>query len=125
MLIVALQDSVDNLFSIWDTVTDQFLGVNLPEDKAIKIIMNKKQCSYGEAKSRTKHPQPFSDIAKAVDVYDEDEAIHFLQAEISQSKDRKNKGQFFDGVDVGISKANQLLDKHIQFCERVIDILKK
>jgi hypothetical protein len=29
MLIVALQDDVDNLYVIWNTVTDRFLGVNL------------------------------------------------------------------------------------------------
>lgn len=104
MLIVALQDDVDNLFAIWDTVIDRFLGVNLPEDDAIEIIMSKKPCSYEEAKSRTEHPQPFQDLAKAVGVYDEDEAIHFLQVEINQSKDRKNKGPFFDGVNVGIAK---------------------
>lgn len=125
MLIVALQDSVDNLYAIWDTVTDRFLGVNLPEDEAIKIIMYKKQCSYEDAKSRTERPQPFQDLAKAIDVYDEDEAIHFLEVEIRQSKDRKNKGPFFDGVDVGIAKANQLLDRHIRFCKQIIDILKK
>lgn len=29
MLIVALQDDIDNLYAIWDTVVDRFLGVNL------------------------------------------------------------------------------------------------
>lgn len=29
MLIVALQDDVDNLYAIWNTVSDRFLGVNL------------------------------------------------------------------------------------------------
>jgi hypothetical protein len=29
MLIVSLQDDIDNLFAIWDTVIDRFLGVNL------------------------------------------------------------------------------------------------
>lgn len=64
-------------------------------------------------------------VEKLIDVYDEDEAIHFLEVEISQSKERKNKGPFYDGVDVGIAKANQLLDRHIRFCKQIIDILKK
>lgn len=42
MLIVALQDSIDNLFAIYDTVTDRFIGVNLNEDCAIAIIRRKK-----------------------------------------------------------------------------------
>ena len=125
MLIVALQDDVDSLFAIYDTVTDRFIGVNLNEDCAIALIRNNKNCSREYEESRVKHPQPFSDIAKAIDVYDEDEAIHFLEVEIRQSKDRKNKGPFFDGVDVGIAKANQLLDRHIRFCKQIIDILKK
>lgn len=64
---MALQDDVDNLFVIWDTVTDRFLGVNLNEDCAIEIIRNKKNCSYEDAECRVKHPQPFSDIAKAIE----------------------------------------------------------
>ena len=35
MLIVALQDDVDNLYAIWDTVTDRFLGVNLGKYEAV------------------------------------------------------------------------------------------
>ena len=67
MLIVALQDSIDNLFAIYDTVTDRFIGVNLSEDCAIAIIRSKKNCSREDAESRVKHPQKFSDIAKAID----------------------------------------------------------
>mgnify|MGYP001486726636 FL=1 len=33
MLIVSLQDDIDNLFAIWDTVIDRFLGVNLKKMK--------------------------------------------------------------------------------------------
>lgn len=66
MLIVALQDDVDNLYAIWDTVTDRFLGVNLNEDCTIALIRSEKNCSREDAESRVKHPQPFSDIAKAI-----------------------------------------------------------
>lgn len=125
MLIVAVQDEVDRLFAIYDTVTDRFLGVNLGKYEAVGMVMDYKKCNFSDALERIDNPQPFSDIAKAIDVYDEDEAIHFLEVEISQSKDRKNKGPFFDGVDVGIAKANQLLDRHIRFCKQIIDILKK
>ena len=125
MLIVAVQDEVDLLFAIYNTVTDRFLGVNLGKYEAVGMVMDYKKCNFSDALERIDNPQPFSDIAKAIDVYDEDEAIHFLEVEISQSKDRKNKGPFFDGVDVGIAKANQLLDRHIRFCKQIIDILKK
>lgn len=67
MLIVALQDNADNLFAIWDTVTDRFLGVNLQSGDAVKIIMDRKNCSYENAKSRVEHPQPFRDIAKHIE----------------------------------------------------------
>lgn len=67
MLIVALQDDVDNLFAAYDTVRDRFVGVNLEEDRAIEQIMSFKSCSREVAYSRVKHPQPFSDIAKAIE----------------------------------------------------------
>lgn len=38
MLIVALQDDVGNLYAIWDTITDSFLGVNLGKYEAVGII---------------------------------------------------------------------------------------
>ena len=67
MLIVALQDDVDNLYAIWNTVTDRFLGVNLGRNEAIGIIMDYKgNCTYEKATDRVKHPQPFSDITKAI-----------------------------------------------------------
>lgn len=125
MLIVAVQDEVDRMFAIYDTVTDRFLGVNLGKYEAVGMVMDYKKCNFSDALERIDNPQPFSDIGKAIDIYDEDEAIHFLEVEISQSKDRKNKGPFFDGVDVGIAEANQLLDRHIRFCKQIIDILKK
>jgi hypothetical protein len=67
MLIVALQDDVDNLYAIWNTVTDRFLGVNLGKYEAVGIIMDYKgNCTYEEATDRVEHPQPFKDIAKCL-----------------------------------------------------------
>ncbi len=66
MLIVALQDNVDNLYAIWDTVTDRFLGVNLTRDWAMDTIIQYKHCSIAEANSRLDNPQPFIDIAKCI-----------------------------------------------------------
>ncbi len=66
MLIVAKQDNVDNLFAIWNTVTDRFLGVNLSYDDCINEIMEYKGCSYEDAKERVDYPQPFDDIAKQI-----------------------------------------------------------
>lgn len=66
MLIVALQDDVDNLYAIWNTTTDRFLGVNLDRDFAMDAIIQYKHCSIAEANSRLDNPQPFSDIAKHI-----------------------------------------------------------
>ncbi len=66
MLIVAKQDNVDNLYAIWNTVTDRFLGVNLSYDDCIKTVMDYKDCSYEDAKERADYPQPFDDIAKQI-----------------------------------------------------------
>lgn len=67
MLIVALQDDVDNLYAIWDTIMNRFLGVNLKKDKAVDVIMEyKSDYSYEQALDRVEHPQPFKDIAKCL-----------------------------------------------------------
>ncbi len=66
MLIVAKQDNVDNLYVIWNTVTDRFLGVNLSYDDCIKTVMEYKGCSYEDAKERADYPQPFGDIAEQI-----------------------------------------------------------
>ena len=65
MLIVALQDDVDNLYAIWNTATDQFLGVNLGKYEAVGIIMDYKgDYTFETALEKVEHPQPFKDIAK-------------------------------------------------------------
>lgn len=67
MLIVALQDDIDNLYAIWDAVTDRFLGVNLGKYEAAGIIMDyKENDTFEEALDRVEHPQPFKDIAKCL-----------------------------------------------------------
>lgn len=67
MLIVALQNDVDNLYAIWNTVTDRFLGVNLGKYEAVGIIMDyTKNCNFADAFSRVQSPQPFKDIAKCL-----------------------------------------------------------
>lgn len=67
ILIVALQDDVDNLYAIWDTVTDRFLGVNLGKYEAAGIIMyHKKGYTFEEALDRVERPQPFKNIAKCL-----------------------------------------------------------
>ena len=66
MLIVALQDDIDNLYAIWNTVTDRFLGVNLGKYEAVGIIMDYNGCNFKDALERVDNPQPFSDIAKQI-----------------------------------------------------------
>ena len=67
MLIVALPDDIDNLYAIWNTVSDRFLGVNLGKYEAVGIIMDYKgNYTFEEALDRVEHPQPFIDIAKCL-----------------------------------------------------------
>lgn len=69
MLIVAKQDDTDDLYAIWNTVTDRFIGVNLGKYEAVGLIMDNKgtdRCSFEQALSRVEHPQPFIDIAKLI-----------------------------------------------------------
>ena len=67
MLIVALQDDVDGLYAIWNTVTDRFLGVNLGKYEAVGIIMDyKKNYTFEKALDRVEHPQPFIDIERCL-----------------------------------------------------------
>ena len=128
MLLVAKQDEVDNLFAIWDTVTDRFLGVNLKESDAISIIMNKKDCSEEDAHSRIAHPAMFSEIAKHIMwefETDVDKIIHFFEAEIEQCKDRiLRESTCFNGVQVGVRAAEMLNQERINFCQNVIDRIR-
>lgn len=128
MLLVAKQDEVDNLFAIWDTVTDRFLGVNLKESDAISIIMNKKDCSEEDAHSRIAHPAMFSEIAKYIMwefETDVDKIIHFFEAEIEQCKDRiLRESTCFNGVQVGVRAAEMLNQEHINFCQNIIDRIR-
>ena len=124
MLLVAKQDEVDNLFAIWDTVTDRFLGVNLKESDAISIIMNKKDCSEEDAHSRIAHPAMFSEIAKHI-MTDVDKIIHFFEAEIEQCKDRiLRESTCFNGVQVGVRAAEMLNQERINFCQNIIDRIR-
>lgn len=66
MLIVSLQDDIDNLFAIWDTVIDRFLGVNLKKNETVKVLRDIKGYSEIEAIDRVENPQPFVDIAKCI-----------------------------------------------------------
>lgn len=67
MLIVALQDDIDNLYAIWDTVTDRFLGVNLGKYEAAGIIMDYKgDYTFEKVLDRVEHPQSFKDVAKCL-----------------------------------------------------------
>lgn len=128
MLLVAKQDEVDNLFAIWDTVTDRFLGVNLKESDAISIIMNKKDCSEEDAHSRIAHPAMFSEIAKHIMwefETDVNKIIHFFEAEIEQCKDRiLRESTCFNGVQVGVRAAEMLNQERINFCQNIIDRIR-
>lgn len=67
MLIVALQDDIDNLYAIWNTAKDRFLGVNLGKYEAVGIIMDyKEDYTFEKALERVEHPEPFKDIAKCL-----------------------------------------------------------
>ena len=68
MLIVALQSEIDNLYAIWNTVTDEFLGVNLGKYETVGKIMDYNGCNFKDALERVDNPQPFSDIAKQIGI---------------------------------------------------------
>lgn len=67
MLIVALQDKLGK-YAIWNTVTDEFLGVNLGKYEAVGKIMDYKGCNFKDALERVDNPQSFSDIAKKIEI---------------------------------------------------------
>lgn len=54
-----------------------------------------------------------------------DDVIHFFEMEIEQARSRKNKYPVFNGVNVGIAQANQMIDKHIWYCQNIIDRIKR
>lgn len=95
MLIVALQDDVDSLYAIWNTVTDRFLGVNLDRDFAMDAIIQYKHCSIAEANSRLDNPQPFSDIAKVICNSNIKSALNVLRTRCHENaRDSFDKGNY-------------------------------
>lgn len=117
MLIVALQDDVDNLYAIWDTIMDRFLGVNLKKDKAVDVIMEyKSDYSYEQALDRVEHPQPFKDIAKC------------LCEELRPCDDNKieTATQYLKELSwkIGTVSAECLLEKDGQKMREYIDVLE-
>lgn len=67
MLIVAKHNSYDERYAIFDTVTEEFHGVELTKFTAVGIIMDVKGYKaedFEKALSRVEKPQPFRDIAK-------------------------------------------------------------
>lgn len=125
MLIVALQDDIDNLYAIWDTVTDRFLGVNLGKYEAVGIIMDYKgDYTFEKALDRVEHPQPFKDIAKCLCDGD-NKAKEWLLTEIKITNTRKCMyAECFDGVPVDNETRIKLCERHIRFCEKVIEQLR-
>nr|DAU14611.1 MAG TPA: hypothetical protein [Caudoviricetes sp.] len=127
MLIVALQDDVDNLYAIWDTVTDRFLGVNLGKYEAVGIIMDYKgDYTFEKALDRVEHQQPFMDIAKYLcDGFYDSRAKEWLLTEIKITNARKCMySECFDGVPVDNETRIKLCESHIRFCEKVIEQLR-
>jgi hypothetical protein len=95
MLIVALQDDIDNLYAIWNTVTGRFLAVNSDRDFAMDAIIQYKHCSIAEANSRLDNPQPFSDIAKAIYNSNIKSALNVLRTRCHENaRDSFNKGNY-------------------------------
>lgn len=61
MLIVASQG--DELYCIFDTVTDTFAGVNLTHEEAEDIVIDHRKYDRKSAIQRVDRCQPFQDIA--------------------------------------------------------------
>lgn len=127
MLIVALQDDIDNLYVIWNTVADRFLGVNLGKYEAVGIIMDYKgDYTFEEALDRVEHPQPFINIAKHLcDGFYDSRAKEWLLTEIEITNARKCiYAECFDGVPVDNKTRIELCKSHIRFCKKVIEQLR-
>lgn len=124
MLIVALQDDVDSLYAIWDTVTDRFLGVNLGKYEAVGIIMDyRKDYTSEKALDRVGHPQPFIDIARCLcgefnrDDNKVENAVKYLK-DISWKIGTT-------GIEYLSEKDGQKMREHIEVLESRIDELEK
>ena len=124
MLIVALQDDVDDLYAIWNTVSDRFLGVNLGKNEAAGIIADYKSCGFEEALDRVENAQDFRDISRRIDSETVGNTIEYLAKEIEISQSRINEyAKCFDGVPVDDKARKKLLESHIRFCEKVMKML--
>lgn len=125
MLIVALQDDVDNLYAIWNTATDRFLGVNLGKYETVGIIMDYKgDYTFETALERVEHPQSFKDIAKCLCDGD-NKAKERLLTEIKITNTQKCMyAECFDGIPVDNETRIKLCKSHIRFCEKVIEQLR-
>ena len=124
MLIVASQDDTDNLYAIWTTISDRFIGVNLGKNEAAGIIADYKCCSFDEALSRVENAQKFRDIAKRIDVEMVENTLEYLAKEIKISESRIDEyAECFDGVSVDNETRKKLLKSHIGFCEKVMKML--
>jgi hypothetical protein len=68
------------------------------------------------------------DILNEIDRYyamDYEKAIRFLESEIRVSEQRRNTtSPMYDGENVGTEISERLLDKHINFCKHILDILE-
>lgn len=116
MLIVALQDDVNNLYTIWNTTTDRFLGVNLGKYEAVGIIMDyKKNYTFEMALDRVEHPQPFKDIAKC------------LCKEFNRDDNKvENAIQYLKDIswEIGTTSVEHLSEKDGQKMREYIDVLE-
>ena len=99
MLIVALQDDVDNLYAIWNTVTDRFLGVNLGKHEAVGIIMDYKGCDYETALSRAENPEPFFHIA--------DNIVEGTDVSTMRTREEVEKWEEFHNSDIRYDEMKQ------------------
>lgn len=124
MLIVALRDDVDNLYAIWNTVTDRFLGVNLGKYEAAGIIMDYKgNYTFEEALDRVEHPQPFIDIAKCLcEEFNRDD--NKIENAIKYLKDISWK-MGTTGVEYLSEKDGQKMREYINVLESRIDELER
>ena len=123
MLIVALQDDVDNLYTIWNTTTDRFLGVNLGKYEAVGIIMDYKgDYTFETALDRVEHPQPFINIAKHLcDGFYDSRAKEWILTEIEITNAQKRMyAECFDGAHVDNDTRKKLLESHIRFCKNAL-----
>lgn len=78
-------------------------------------------CKYYK-ESTKKFDEAFEDIIKMNSI---DDVIHFFEMEIECTKSKSEEmNDCFNGVQVGFAEAKNLQERHIKYCQKIIDRIR-